>query len=368
MYTLVTHASFLRGHPMQSNAASFRTLLNTEIESWLQQSTTRYQAIASAPAIQDILSHLTVVSQGGKRIRPFLVWSVYQHYLPEAKESELLPLLKALELFHVFCLIHDDVMDEATVRHGVETIQTFAEKKYYARSNGLSSKRIAENQAILAGDILFNAVFTLLHEFKNGTHPHRESIHAVFSTLIDEVCIGQMIDVHLTSQATASVAEIEQKNRLKTAYYTFARPLHMGVLAAGKPELVPFVLAFGEQLGLLFQLQDDVLDIMGDTKDTKKPTFQDVTQNQHTLLSAYIREHDGDAKDLLEDLTGKTLTPADQAELKSAFIASGAVTHAEGLISVYEMTAHALLKEHDLGERDADYFSSLIGLLTKRTS
>ncbi len=354
--------------PMQDDAASFRTLLNIEIQSWLETETTRYQAISSAPEISAILNHLTAVAQGGKRIRPFLVWSVYRHFTRDAREADLLPLLKALELFHVFCLVHDDVMDEAHTRHGVPTIHTFAEEQFYSQTVGLPPKRVADNQAILAGDILFNSVFTLITEFRQSGHPQAQAVCAVFSTLIDEVCIGQMLDVHLTSQSTVTKAQVEEKNRLKTAYYTFTRPLHMGVLAANKPELVPFVLAFGEQLGLLFQLQDDLLDVIGDPKNTKKPCFQDITQNQHTMLTTYIRENGGDAKDLLEDFSGKQLTTEDQAELMSAFMQSGAVSYAEELIVSYETTAKGLIIEHKLSQSDAALFTNLLGLLTKRTS
>jgi geranylgeranyl diphosphate synthase type I len=353
---------------MQSDVAIFRTLLDTEINSWLEQSLTRYAAVSQVTEVQSILTHLLSVSQGGKRIRPFLLWSVYHHYQPEKSPADILPLLLAVELFHIFCLIHDDVMDEASMRHGVPTIHNFAENTYYTHTNGVNPKRVADNQAILTGDILFNSVHRLLNEFRANTHSSAEAACDVFSSLIDEVCIGQMIDVHLTSQSVVSATQIEQKNLLKTAYYTFVRPLHLGAVVSGRPSLIPFVQAFGEQLGLLFQLQDDLLDVTGDPKNTMKPSFQDVSQNQHTLLTAFIREQGGEAAILLDSLSGKPLTATEQTALKAAFVSSGAIAYAEEKIAAYEATALALMHKHQLEPAEVELFSGLLALLTKRTS
>jgi len=353
---------------MHSDLTHFKTYLDAELTTWLQTEIAHYQAISSSPTVSQLFEHLLPLADGGKRIRPYLAWSAYHHYKPEATYTELSPLLVAIELFHIFCLIHDDVMDEANTRHGVPTLQTYAAKTFYKETVGLPPQRIADNQAILIGDIVFNSVYKLLTNFRLRNHEQAAATLDIFTTLIDEVCIGQMLDVHLTSQATVTKVAIESKNRLKTAYYTFARPLQLGVTAAGRSDLTAFTLAFGEQLGLLYQLQDDLLDIIGDPEKTKKPIFQDVSQNQHTLLSVFIREQGGEAKTLLDSLAGKTLSLSDQRELRTAFLAAGIEAYAQSCLSHYEETATALFTQYAISADDQTYYQGLLALLTKRTA
>lgn len=330
---------------------------------------TAYTNITSNPSVLSILSHIQKVSTGGKRLRPFIVWSLYAHQHKDASLEDIAPLLVAIELFHIFCLIHDDIMDEALVRHGIPTIHTHTKQSLEATNPDHNFSRASESQAILAGDILFNHVFELLNDPSWSTPSTRDAIRKVFTLLVDEVCIGQMLDINLTTQKVATTEAINEKNKLKTAYYSFARPLHIGALIAHRDDLVPFVLSFGEKIGIIFQIQDDILDVIGNPTETKKELFADLQENQHTLLSQYIRTHAN--PQFTETLSTFCNTPKnllDPLAVRNLFIESGSISYAQKLIQEYTEESMLSITEAHLSPDDASLFTSILALLNHRTA
>jgi len=351
---------------MLEDLQSFKETLDKEMNTFLTKEISHYKEISSQPDITGLLEQLTAVSSGGKRIRPFLVWILYSKNTPQAKIADILPLLLAIEFFHIFCLIHDDVMDEAEERHGQPTIHSYAFSRYYQNSDGKKCRRISDNQAILIGDILFNSVFKLLRQFRLLQPKNFDEIESVFMQLVDEVCIGQMIDVHLTALPQAAIETIQEKNRLKTAMYSFARPLHLGTLVAERKDLSTVAVELGILLGQFYQIQDDLLDVVGDVNKIKKPLLQDVIQNQHTILSAHIRKHAPEGAAVLNSYAGKNLSPADISELQKLFNDSGAITYAEETLTHHESEIASLIQKSNLSESDALLFTDILQLMHKR--
>ena len=325
-----------------------------------------YSKITSDPQVLSILKHIQEVSMGGKRLRPFIVWSLYASQKPEASLEEIADLLVAIELFHIFCLVHDDIMDEASTRHGVHTLHTFTEEKLAKETGNIH--HAGTSQAILAGDILFNHVYELLNRKTWLDAETREQVREVFIKLVDEVCVGQMLDVNLTTKKETSVEKIVEKNKLKTAYYSFARPLHIGAIVSKREDLIPFILSFGEKIGMLFQIQDDLLDIVGKPNETQKDLYVDIVKNQHTVMTEYIRKKThGDYSHTLDTLVAGTQAP-EEAVVKNLFVESGAVAYAQSLISAYAQECTDLIQSHSLDEQDARIFEYIIKLLNHRTA
>jgi geranylgeranyl diphosphate synthase, type I len=345
---------------MNSGLLAFKHTLDIELEAFLSSELQRYNAISSDETVNKLLEHQKVVTAGGKRIRPYLVYAAYTHEHKDAKPHDIIELLLAVELFHVFCLIHDDVMDDAAARHGAPTLQAFAETSFYP-----GVRRVAESQAILVGDILLNSVFRLLLDFIN-THPQHHEVLPLFHTLIDEVCLGQMIDVDLTSKASVSFNDITEKNRLKTAYYSIVRPLQLGLTLAGRSDLEEFARLFGEQLGLLYQIQDDLLDVLTPQEVSSKPRFQDVAQNQHTLLRAFIEGKNDAHSVALKEYLGKPVSEADSDTLLDIFVQSGAVSYATECIQKHHKNAELYIEELP-SPSDRAFFTGIMNLIYKRT-
>lgn len=349
------------------DSLTFQTRINTQLATLLVEQSAHYRALGGTPEIVGYLEHLQAVTAGGKRVRPYLTWSLLSHYAPDEQFLNHSLLLVSLELFHVFCLVHDDVMDEADFRHGTQTMHTYAAKNLYTAVKEPQRTRISDSQAILSGDILFNTVFKLFYQYIFTVEPTKAKLLSEsFHTLVDEVCLGQMIDIDLTTKDQPAAEAIILKNILKTARYSFVQPLSLGAIVAGRRELLPFLSDFGEKLGLLYQIQDDILDITGDSEKTKKPLFQDVTQKQPTILSQHIQSVNNEYKIMFNTYLGKPIPETAYADLRNIFEASGALEKAQGMIGHIEKELRVLFNTHQISETDQTFFAQLMELIHNR--
>lgn len=340
---------------------SFKEAFDPLLARHLAYKTDCYKKITKNQEILTLLQYAQEISEGGKRLRPFIVYSIYKTRNPQSQIEEILDLLLAIEIFHIFCLVHDDIMDEADTRHGKSTIHKYAEG-ILIKNNRINTKRVSEAQAILVGDILFNTVYELL--YKNSWAKDGEiksKIINIFTGLVDEVCVGQMIDINIVSKKDCSLEEIMEKTKLKTAYYSFTRPMEIGFALIGEEH--SFTNEFGENIGILFQIQDDLLDIIGKQEETNKNTLSDVLKNQHTLLTDYINNK-AEAR-YRESL--KNIENLNEGEIINLFVQSGAINHAKQIIEDYNKKCISIIENSDIREGDKNIFKYLTSLLQNRT-
>lgn len=200
---------------------------------------------------------------GGKRIRPVLC------LLGNELFSELHPdaylAAKAVELFHNFSLVHDDMMDEANLRRGQPTVHT----KYDA------------NTALLVGDIMVIRAYEYLQPIQSN---HLSKILGLFNQTAREVCEGQQLDMDYAKRSTVSMDEYIHMITLKTSVL-LAASLQMGAIIGGAGEHnCGHLYEFGKKLGIAFQIQDDYLDAFGDASVFGKDAGGDIKQNKKTFL------------------------------------------------------------------------------------
>lgn len=258
----------------------------------------------------------------GKRVRPYLCDLAYRAY---GGKGNITPVLHAIELFHTFCLVHDDIIDADGLRRGVQTVHALARDTYAGTSNSQLLQRSADGQGILVGDLLFSWVFELMTDCAE-VQKHPQALKQFFAA-VQEVVAGQMLDVHLTMQDTVTRQQILNKMRMKTAGYTFVEPLRMGYLLAGNKELNEEMDQMAHDLGMAFQMQDDLLDVLGDEESIGKPTMSDMEDRQHTLLTQYIFDHGTkEEQQQLRLLMGQASVQDAATLLKSLLESSGSVT------------------------------------------
>ena len=200
---------------------------------------------------------------GGKRIRPVLC------LLGNELFSELHPdaflAAKAVELFHNFSLVHDDMMDEASLRRGQPTVHT----KYDA------------NTALLVGDIMVIRAYEYIQPIQSN---HLSKILGLFNQTAREVCEGQQLDMDYAKRTTVSMEEYIHMITLKTSVL-LAASLQMGAIIGGAGEHnCTHLYEFGKKLGIAFQIQDDYLDAFGDAAVFGKDAGGDIKQNKKTFL------------------------------------------------------------------------------------
>jgi len=200
---------------------------------------------------------------GGKRIRPVLCLlgnELFSDLHPDAFLAA-----KAVELFHNFSLVHDDMMDEANLRRGQPTVHT----KYDA------------NTALLVGDIMVIRAYEYLQPIQSN---HLSKILGLFNQTAREVCEGQQLDMDYAKRSTVSIEEYIHMITLKTSVL-LAASLQMGAIIGGAGEHnCSHLYEFGKKLGIAFQIQDDYLDAFGDAAVFGKDAGGDIKQNKKTFL------------------------------------------------------------------------------------
>jgi geranylgeranyl diphosphate synthase type II len=217
---------------------------------------------------------------GGKRVRPILCLmgnELFDDLRPDAWE-----VAAAIELLHNFTLIHDDIMDKAPLRRGMETVH----------------KKFGESTAILAGDVMLVAAYDLINRIDVSV---LHQILGLFNKTAREVCEGQQLDMDFEKQEMVSQEQYLNMIELKTSVL-LAACLKMGAILGGAGERNQnLIYDFGKKLGLAFQVQDDYLDAFGDPVKFGKQVGGDIKSNKKTFLLIHAFE---------------TASPAQQKELK----------------------------------------------------
>jgi geranylgeranyl diphosphate synthase type II len=206
---------------------------------------------------------------GGKRIRPVLCLlgnELFEEVRPDAWSAAT-----AIELFHNFTLIHDDIMDKAPLRRGVPTVHT----------------RFGDNTALLAGDVMMIQAYDWLSKVGSV---YQTSLLPLFNRTATEVCEGQQLDMDFEKRATVCLDEYLHMIKLKTSVL-LACALQMGAIIGGAGQRnQELIYSFGLQLGLAFQVQDDYLDAFGDPEKFGKQTGGDILANKKTFLLIHALE------------------------------------------------------------------------------
>lgn len=208
------------------------------------------------------------MSLGGKRLRPVLV--MMSNDLFGGKPQQAVHTALAVEVFHNFTLVHDDIMDKAELRRGKPTVHT----------------KWNETVAILSGDLMMIKAIELLSQSEPAVFPQ---LLKVFNAAAIGVCEGQQLDMDFELREKVSVDEYIHMITLKTAVLLGAS-LQLGAITAGASEHdAALMYEFGKNIGIAFQIQDDLLDTFGDSASVGKTIGGDIAANKKTLLMVEAR-------------------------------------------------------------------------------
>tara|TARA_B110000503_G_scaffold142633_1_gene240066 strand:- start:3209 stop:4192 length:984 start_codon:yes stop_codon:yes gene_type:complete len=289
-----------------------------------------------------------LMSLGGKRLRAVLTLAAAE---AEGQPAEIaMPAALAVELFHNFTLMHDDIMDEAPLRRGQQTVH----------------HRWDSNAAILSGDAMFTLASIALTGLNASVLP---AALQMFNRTALEVCIGQQSDMAFESRENVTLDEYWNMIRLKTSVLV-AASLALGAQAAGASEArIALWYQLGEQLGLAFQMQDDLLDAFG-TSATGKQMGGDILSDKKTFLRIHAWENASAAqRSEMNRWNGKEHKPQEKvAAMKAMMVDLGsdrvARERMEGCIEAAETCMDAL----DLKGAHRAWFEFVAGLVTTRQS
>ena len=235
---------------MEQNAKTVNKYLNSKLK-------------GNPKKLYDAAGHLIV--NGGKRLRPYMVIRSCQ--ILKGKVSNAMPAASAVEMVHNFSLVHDDIMDNDEMRHGVPTVH----------------KKFGMPIAILAGDVLFSKAFQIITDSKLSPIATTQLVSRLAKACVD-ICEGQLLDVKMAEERRIpSQAEYITMIGKKTAALFDVSCAMGAICATNKAKDISNLSSFGRNLGIAFQITDDLIGVMGDPKITKKPVGNDLREGKKSL-------------------------------------------------------------------------------------
>ena len=291
-----------------------------------------------------------ILKLGGKRLRPVLTLIASELFGTDYKNA--LPAAMAIEVFHNFSLVHDDIMDDAPLRRGQPTVH----------------EKWDTNTGILSGDVmLINS-----YEFLEGYDPKvLKELFLVFNKTLIEVCEGQQYDVDFETRTDVTIPEYLKMIEYKTSVLIGAA-LKMGAIVAGASEANrEHVYEFGRNLGIAFQLQDDYLDAFGDPETFGKQVGGDIIENKKTFLYLKALElgTEDDSNQLFELFDHSVQASENKvAAVKELFIKTGSDEATKQEIQKFTQKAFSSLEKIDASQEGILLLRALGTNLMERSS
>jgi geranylgeranyl diphosphate synthase type I len=303
-----------------------REVLDVEIERWTALDDGLAEPLRTLQAF---------VLDGGKRLRPAFCHWAFVGSGGDPIDARIVDAGAAFELLQAFALMHDDVMDGSSTRRGRPAVHVEYADRHDRDSWRGEDRRFGEGVAVLIGD--------LAHVYADrfmASVP--DEALAIWNELRVELNVGQYLDVLGTARADTDLTRARRIARYKSGKYTIERPLHVGAAIAGHfPELHETLSAYGDPLGEVFQLRDDLLGAFGDERRTGKPVGDDLREGKPTPLLAIASERArGDQITLLSLVGSADLSPDDITAIQTALVDTGAVAEIESTID--RLTAAAI--------------------------
>ncbi|MFC4852749.1 polyprenyl synthetase family protein [Actinophytocola glycyrrhizae] len=320
--------------PVTSEAERIIGAARTRVDAVLDEFLSTKAAQAPDECLPPVVAAVREYVGGGKRLRP-----VFSHcgWLAAGGEPDAPPVARigaALELFHSFALIHDDIMDGSELRRGGPAMHVRLAALCQDGADPAAAGRFAVNAAILVGDLCLVWSDELLHAA--GLAPARlAAARPLLDAMRTEVMAGQYLDLERPGERDW-LSRAWRTIGLKTAGYTVERPLQLGAaLAGGERALLRTCTAYGRPLGEAFQLRDDLLGVLGDPARTGKPALDDLREGKATVLMALTWQRASAAeRGTLRALHGDPGLDESGAEVLRGIVRStGADTAVERLVS-----------------------------------
>lgn len=331
------------------------------------------------------------VLDGGKRIRPLYLWAGFwgaatentnpqgypdenphAHNHSSEDQDAVIRAAAALELIQACALIHDDILDASETRRGKPAVHRQVAHAHQQFDLKGDAGHFGISIAILLGDMALAWADDLFHG--SGISPEALlRAQQPWHGMRQEVIGGQMLDISLEARADESRSLAANVNRFKTAAYTIERPLHLGAaIGGGSDELIAAFRGYGRDIGIAFQLRDDLLGVFGDPDVTGKPAGDDLREGKRTELVALTLTRadttDPTAANELRSMLGNTDDPADINRMREIITDSGAVAEIEAHIRQLRDSGLSYLRQVALADEVRGNLEALAIKATRRQS
>lgn len=311
------------------------------------------------------------LNSDGKLIRGTLVNLGY-NLLKEDNLDYSYDLALAFEIFQTAILVHDDIIDNDDLRRGKETIHSHNHKKYYNLTKDNESKKVSESIAICMGDMgLFYANKVIATSYKNDKNLGEILIY--FNDIVLKTIKGELLDVTLPflEKNNLNRNNLEENilliYKLKTAYYTIIGPICLGMILAGtNKEQIKKITEFGYNVGIAFQIQDDILGIYSENEKLGKNIGTDIEEFKQTILYSYVKENEEYFEELM-NYYGKKVDINDIKAVQEIFTKSKALEYSKKMVdNLYNDAINKLDEIGFIKENEKNILKGFIEFLKDR--
>jgi geranylgeranyl diphosphate synthase type I len=308
--------------------ARYKEDVDERLENFFIQNKNKFQASSLVSQSYDTIKEFTL--RGGKRLRPALVFYTYQLFsdenLDEVKEFSLF-----MELVQTYLLIHDDIFDKSALRRGKPSVHKLFEE--YAKDRKYSDdKHFGKVMAILCGDLACQFVYELISVSDFDEHI-KTQVTEFITHKLSKVLVGQVLDFELPLKREYEIFDINQVNEYKTASYTCELPMKTGAILAERndKETMDILSAVALNLGIAFQIRDDILGMFGTEEKLGKGTSSDIREGKRTLLIYKALDNGSEAQSsLINKLLGKPdLTDNEADKVREVIKETGALEYSQ---------------------------------------
>lgn len=329
--------------------------VNREIETFFRR--WEEEVKKASPKLLPLSNRLTQASEGGKRLRGTLVRLGYE-MTGTAASPEIFKPAAAFEIFQTSILAHDDIIDLSPLRRGSPTVYQALGANHYAIS-----------QTICLGDIGYFLAVRMIAKSDFPAERKNEAL-SLFAQAMLETALGQMLDVELPyRQELAEESDALTVFRLKTARYTVSGPLSLGAILGGADgRLLSRIDEFGENLGVAFQIQDDILGVFGDEKTVGKSVTSDIEEGKNTLLIIHALEKAvQEQKEVLNKYYGKgKIGEEELSRIRQVFLETGALDYSKQKAAQLVGEAKAVIERMEIAEDKKQMLRQMADFLVER--
>ncbi|RFA10672.1 geranylgeranyl pyrophosphate synthase [Subtercola boreus] len=324
------------------------------------------RAAAIGPRYVTLWQTLERNTSGGKRFRPGMVMGAYES-LGGTDSEAAAHIGAAFELLHTALIVHDDVIDRDFIRRG--GVNVSGVYRDFAQTAGIpvpAAEHRGLSVAVIAGDLALSNAFRMIDKAGVGDEMRRR-LHDIFDEALFASAAGELFDVDFSQlKSMPTVDEVVDMERLKTAVYSFESPCEAGaVLAGASDEAVRALASFGRNIGIAYQIVDDVLGVFGDEAATGKTTIGDLREGKRTVLIAYASGCP-EWLEISQWLGLPDLTREQAGVVRRSLEACGARQYAEDLAREFADRAIEELASDALPDATRDEFQPVIDAVLRR--
>lgn len=305
---------------------------------------------------------------GGKRIRGALLCQAY-FSVGGKEKKKILKIAAAIELVHLFLLVHDDIIDRGNLRHGQETLHKKFARKKRKNISASEAEHFGNSVAIIAGELLYVLANKIIIEAGFDSRITIAALSQLQSVVMTTV-FGQSQDIGIAYNKKVTEKEVLAMCKNKTARYTFEGPLHLGAILAGNNDkkILGIFSRYALPLGIAFQIQDDILGVFGATKKMGKSVVSDIEEGKKSLI--FVKAFDCasmlERKQLKSILGKKNLTQREIKIFQGIIRSTGALDYAKNLASKQFAQGKKEIAKAIILPKEKKFFIELVEYLEKR--